>query len=459
MREMVFAAKPGLRQLVVEQGDMPVLSYALSRQVVPVVGERQQECLRVMVQYANAVWGPEVATSVEASLRADWYVSTAEHHAPVSHPFVVSGTFVQSLVQQRRGLNAMVVLSSSTISLNNSSFPRGFVHHGAELAEGRVSFLPWKLRRQPVIGLPAGTAEQYVQVIEEAKKTDERLADFFIRLQPAWLSAESYAEQIAVLNRAFWRQLPGQEHMHLAYMPQEVLTKELLLQGHLQKTTVVSQVLFSPVWRAAYARLFTGLAGAHSANGEHGTFLFWAIKDGLRLPLRVVESVLESVDLSYQVPLTPEAIGGALERGELVPSMALSLVVLCFYYGLSCGGGFSQVDYLPQLAAAWQALLGEQGVVDEPAFGVTQYMSADYAFVSLQATRQSALATGLDMFLYGEESTRARLKELSETVTLSQALDNLLPEFYAIVKGGKLTTPIMSSPLPTCLYVPMPLLR
>ncbi len=59
--------------------------------------------------------------------------------------------------------------------------------------------------------------------------------------------------------------------------------------------------------------------------------------------------------------LDPESIIEALENKKIYPSMALCFIVISFYYGFVCGGGFSQVNYLKNMKEAWVRILGILG--------------------------------------------------------------------------------------------------
>lgn len=150
-----------------------------------------------------------------------------------------------------------------------------------------------------------------------------------------------------------------------------------------------------------------------------------------------------SHDGTVVVALTPEAVGEALETGVLMPSMALSFIVLSFYYGLTCGGGFSQVDYLPELRDAWSALLAEMGRFDTVATSVrTDFLSSDIAcYIAGAKTEERTLATAIDLMLYSDETTARAMTDVLREMPLGVALDNLMPEFYTIVQGDKPVLP------------------
>lgn len=450
MRQAVFAAKPGLARLIAEKGKTALLSYSYPAVSAP--EKQKNEVLDVVQSAVDRLFGKGIAAEAVKQLKEQWYVSTAEHHGPVNHPFVVSGTFITSTLNQRRGWNTTLVFSTSNISLNNSSFPRGFTVHTSELHEQRLFLQPWKYRQQPVGCLPAIDGDVYSELVRKVSGFDERLGELFRGWQEKIMIFNSFVDQISVLNEIFWRQLPGQETGHLIYLPQEEIVSSLLEKYHLGKQTILHELFFNKEWRSAFARNFEGLTGAFSGASNRGTFLFWAIVDNRRVGLMEKGDILVSLDGSFRLALTAEAVGAALTGKKIVPGMALTFIVLSCYYELQCGGGFSQVDYLPQLQKAWRAMMsmltGDVMPVTESSF-----LSSDYAFVSLQSRLKQVLATGLDLALYGQELTYQRIIELAESTTLESAVDNLMPDLYSIVAGQTNMRLNVVSPMQSCIYV------
>lgn len=435
LRQKIMESKPRLRTIASAHGTFSLLSYAarLRAAKVDVPSARRNELLTVVSDELSRLFGGTIARRATEQFAEQWYASTAEHHAPVCHPFVVSGTVVAALEQAAQGKPSVLVFSCGTISLNNSSFPRGLMYHTADGREDRLYLLPWKERRVSV-----GQARPYT--IADFQRFARAAGGLFDQLLAIYgasdvLAQQSFADQISITNHRLWQKIPG-PLTDLLYIQFERIVAALIVRFHLATTsTAIAQLLFNSAWQASFERLFDGLPGAFSHATRKGTFLFWGMRHGIRVQLQRAGNDLVSLDGLLRIALTPETIAAALERGELVPSMALCFIVLAFYYGVTCGGGFSQVDYLPRMGEAYQRLLAEQGRGDEfvqPA--AVDYLSSDYAFVSLRQEEGQQLATGLDLLLYAHEKTAMQLRELAATYPLASALDNLMPEFYTIVK-------------------------
>ncbi len=448
LRRVVLVHKPGLKKIIRELGDTSVFSYFDSAWSAPTVvpEERKQEVLTVFESEASRLFGSSVAREATLQLEEQWYVSTAEHHAPVCHPFVVTGSVAQALVNRSRGCNNVIVFSCASISLNNSSFPRGIFWHTATLEEARAHVLPWKYRAGSVYGLFPYTLddlERFTLECEALLPSTPSYALERVFASPAVMMQGSFADQLSLANYILWKQLPGEQSTNMLYIPQERMVADLIVSYHLETPTVIFELLFNPLWRDAFVRHFDGLVGSFTSLTQRGTYLFWGLYKTLRIPLIIKDGQLVSHDGTVAVALTPEAVGDALETGVLMPSMALSFIVLSFYYGLTCGGGFSQVDYLPELRDAWSALLAEMGRFDTVATSVrADFLSSDVACYIVGAkTEERTLATAIDLMLYSDEATARVMADTLREIPLSAALDNLMPEFYTIVQGDKPVLP------------------
>lgn len=462
VRKTVLDRKPALKRIIDQYGDGSFLAYAQKRgmSTSTVSVSRQQELLSVFSEEVTRLLGSDVAERATKQLLEDYYVSTAEHHAPVCHPFVVSGTVLQSLAANERGRLAVIVFSCGTISLNNSYFPRGLTYHDGDLVEKRLRLLPWKYRRQSVFA-----AKPYTRDDMQNMRVEPGFLPFLNSIYDTEqvFAATSFADQISITNYAFWGKMPAVIASELVYVQQEKIVNELLLRYHLENKTIIHELLFNPKWQQSFLKHFDGIVGAFTNIARKGTFLFWGLQDGVRVGLMYDQGRLVSADGFISLELTPAALRVALQNQSLMPGLALSYLVLSFYYGLTLGGGFSQVDYLPTMQRAYIAMLDE--IVGETREKIadaveTSYLSADFAFISLNVGAKQTLATALDLLLYGSDEAIVRVKQIAETYPLSLALDNLMPEFYTIVQGGK--QPLLMSlgvPLPTSLYVPLSLLR
>lgn len=456
VRKTVLDKKPALKRILDQHGDGSLLSYAQKRGAIvsgaPLV--RQQELLSVFSDEVTRLFGSDVAARAVTQLTEDYYVSTGEHHAPVCHPFVVSGTVLQSLVNKESKRPAVIVFSCGTISLNNSYFPRGVTYHDSDLNEKRLRLLSWKFRRQSVFA-----AKPYARDDVERMRAEPGFLSCLngIYDSDAALAAISFADQISVTNYSFWQKMPEGLATELIYVQQEKIVNDLLRRHHLQEKTIIHELLFNPIWQQSFLQHFDGIVGAFTSATQKGTFLFWGLADGVRVPLYYDAGRIVSADATISFDLTPENIGQALENNQLMPGLALSYLILSCYYGLTLGGGFSQVDYLPMIRTAYIVLL--DAMVGESREKIADtveasHLSVDFAFISLNVGQKQTLATALDLLLYSSNEAVTRIKHVAETYPLALALDNLMPEFYTIVQGGKQPVLIsLGAPLPISLHV------
>lgn len=453
MREVVYGAKPHLKEIINNFGNESVLSYREKQlKVSSAPEERKKELEAVVYDYVLRLFGQETAARAVDTLDEFWFVSTAEHHVPASHPFILSGTFVGGLNTLKTGRDVQLIFSCAGVSMNNSSFPRGVSYHDTELTDKKIYFMPWKYRRHPVWNMPSAGSGLFDE-LEKNSDCQTKFRDLMIGLKKDFLHVNSYADQITYFNKALFQQFIGYENTALIYLTQETIVAELLTRFHLLKNTVINRLLFDTDWHRAFTKYFDGLTGAFNSVNGNGSWLFWSVKDGQRVSLHKENDNLVSADNKYSVALKPEAIARALANQEIMPTMALTFIVLSFYYGLNCGGGFSQVDYLPKMRTAYASVLLDFCLKDSVADQVqTDFLSLDYAFLSLQAGTRQVLATGVDMLLYGKPETFERIRYLAESVKLKDALDNLIPEFYAIA-GGTRAVPIILKSASSCIYV------
>ena len=139
-----------------------------------------------------------------------------------------------------------------------------------------------------------------------------------------------------------------------------------------------------------------------------------------------------------------------------MPSMALSFIVLSFYYGLTCGGGFLQVNYLSEMKEAYLKLLKNTGNVEEvPHIEkiITDYFCGEFTSAMMSNRKRIAKASSIDLILYGNKGTGIQLQELVGVCTLGEAIDQMMPTFYQIIYGRDSAVPPPPSRHQPILYV------
>ncbi|MBI4992695.1 MAG: hypothetical protein HZC26_00970 [Candidatus Magasanikbacteria bacterium] len=451
LRDKVLQHTPIFKRILEQKGDLSLLDFfqeTVGELSPPVSLSRQEELFAVLKNLIDKYIDPAVSDDAIKQLRMNYRVSTTDHHGPLTHPFFANSHFVRSLANEQRGHNCVFVFSVGGVSLNNSSFPRGFFFHNQNLKEERLSFFSLRYRQHPVFTLPRFQESDVSAVIGEIDKKQSYSSELKKRLQeaareicfqPRLFSARYYSEQITFLNYQLWKKMPGQSAVNLIYLEQENIANEILLAYHLGRDTILSRLLTDESALRAFEKCFDGISGAFSSEGSHGTMLFWAVQGGKRKRLIRDGLTLVSDDELCRVALESNALREAILKKEIMPSMALTFIVLSFYYGLSCGGGFLQVSYLTAMKDAYRSLLQTIGAgrneIDQLASISTDYFCGEFVLVTLASGASNVPATPFDFLLYANQDTVSRLRSIAARCMVNEAVDQMMPELYKIVYG------------------------
>jgi hypothetical protein len=430
----LYERSPGLEDIMRAHGNTNLLSYA--RATLPgrpsVSASRVEEFLSVFGARAKDAVGEVGAIAAVNELRHQYGLSTAEHHGPLVHPFFLDAALVNSWVRSEQGLRTMPVLAFGNVSLSNSSFPRGLLFHDDDGAERRLAFAGWRDRRRPVYGLPAYDEERVGKLILAIHKTralesdkKEQLANVLRTVygRASALEPRLYADQVARTNYELWKLVPGMEEMMLVYLQIEDVVSDLLLHA-LSSATPLARLVLDPAMHAAYEKHFNNVRGAFSEDHGTGTMLFWGISDQ-RVPLRRQSDWLVDGNGKKFVRLEAHALSEAMREKRVMPSLSLCLMVVALYYGVRCGGGFSQVTYLMHIRDAYLQMLESSGVEPERHERDVRadWLTGDLLFAYL---KQGIPATTIDLLIHGGSDQLVRLREIAEKMTLHEAAENML---------------------------------
>ncbi len=448
LRESVLDKTPGLKHALNRYGDMSLLTYfnTFSHISFPVSETKKDEITSTVYDYIARTIDPIVANRVASEFHTSYYVSTADHHHPQTHPYSLSSSLVQSHVATKSGRNTVCIFSCSGISMNNNSSPRGPLFHTDTLDEQRLPLFSLGHKHHPVYGLPAYTSQQLKktqQLLAENKHvTDTQKKILVPLLQHIYgtstaQSLHYYSEQLTHTNYHLWKLLPEQSHIDLAIIPQEDIVNTLLIKYHLGMNSTIDKLLHEQACLERFELCFDGIDGAFSLNERTGTFLFWAIVDGERKALWHNNGTLQTEDASYTITLTPESITHALQNKILMPSMALTYIVISFYYGVTCGGGFLQGSYLSKMKYAYlkwlDAINGATEERNQVEMLETDLVMADFSFLTLTHNDTIVPATTFDLLLYPQTNPNHSLSSYIDSWTLKEAVDQLMPMFYKIL--------------------------
>ena len=264
-----------------------------------------------------------------------------------------------------------------------------------------------------------------------------------IYLRPEIVDSQDFSDQITKTNFLLWKKFFGPKYQdeapNLIYLEQESLVSKLLINYHLYTDTTITHLLLDPAYDLLIDNYFEGIQGAFSRKENYGTYLFWALPKGAKYRVQMWKQgdKLVTEDGAYSIELKPEIIQKALEAKEIIPSMMLSYIVLAFYYGLKCLGGFSQVNYLTFMKNAYIKMQVDRGnyrSIEVCARSQTKEMGGDFTLAFMGGPSGELVpSTGLDLILYGTDETWPCLIEQSKQITLEEGIFSLMPEFYRIL--------------------------
>lgn len=458
----ILLEKPGLAELLNKHGQSSVLEYVKNRNInLPILPERKQQLIETIVDEIKQVLPKKIAEAVATHLNINYYANTTDHLGPLAHPFFICGNLADSLANKNNE-PVIITLACSGVSLNNSSLPRALLFHNQDLNEVRLRFFSLKHRHATVYAAPAYTPEVVTRLIKEIPK---------IKLKPELLqklkkiftesfglsqvvNLKNYSQQLSLANYHLWKLIPGQENATLIYLDLEKITASLIIKHHLFTPTPIQQIILNHKAHRLFSKYFDNIPGAFSTKTHKGTFLFWGLNDkGEHVELHLINNQLISHDHKIEINIDAHSIAQAVEQRRLMPSLALCLIILNSYYGLTCGGGFSQVDYLPQLNKAYYQLLRDLAIADpdhQPVLADT--LGGDFSFITVSDQRRNQLATAIDLILYNKKDTVDKFNKLAASVSIKEAVTPLFPYFYHILTPGANVIDGATS-LPPCLYV------
>lgn len=448
MEKVVYADKPEFGKIIETHGTETLLSYWEKNVVTPKseYGDRSTEIVDTIAYIAEERLGEKGAELVREYLKINSFVSTADHHHLLCHPFFINANLLQSLAQKKHNLNTVLVLGCAGISLDNSSFPRGLFYHTEHLGIERLPFFTLKHRHTPVYTLP-----NYTKKNIQDEDLEKIIGQTYFRKEI--LERSKYREQATIANYFAWKQIPGQEQTNLIYIDQESVAVKLL-GNILARETVITKILTTREGLDAFEKHFANIIGSFSTTEDKGTFLFWAIKNGKRERLMRDGDALMTKDNSLRIRLTSENLSQALAEETIYPSMALSLSILSFYYGLTLGGGFSQVEYLSQMKKAYINVLrdlGEKNEVKKVETIATNHFSGEAVLTTIRGSRDRAPATLFDLLLYKNHRMREQIETHAKKITLHDAVLPMMPEYHKIITGTwPEAVPNLRLPKPVC---------
>lgn len=371
--------------------------------------------------------------------RNTYTVGTADHTGPLTHTFFSNDALLESNLAITENNKFIVHLSCGGISMDNSSYPRGFLLHNKYGELVRIPLVSWKEHRKSVYGLQVRESEMYRHASVAFEKVsdsfDARARKKIITLLDNCLDQNNntlvyYSDVVSRINKKIWETL-YREKCTLVTLDQESLVREILLDT-IGTGSVVDEILFDTKKRSLYLEKLDGAVGAQKNSTNEGTELFWFVGAKTRERMQVQADKLHAAS-AIQIALEPHAIKSALRERRIYPNMALTFTVLCHIYGLRTGGGFCQINYLPEIldrVADWAEndyTLSKQN---------QNLFRGEFTLASFEINGKVVQATPLDLIAYAPPNWQNLLDKKAADTTLADALCGMMSEFYKITTGA-----------------------
>lgn len=462
IKKIIFSQRPLLEKIYREKGNLSLFEIAYlnhQNKQSKINKSRQREFINTFKQEVGKLLGSDVATSVATQLTANYYVSTTEHHGPITHSGKLNSAFLTSLLYSylnETSLKNVIVLACANISFDNYTFPRGIEfnsYKNNEINLQNLVFYPRAVRPRPVVYYPSYKIDTIINMkskLAEMVVKKEITKEVALQIQqildeiyadPKVLSSKLFSDQVSITNFHLWKKIQQiqQTPTNLIYLEQEKIVNQLILKYHLTKDTLINKILFNSKYQKLILKHFDNIMGAFNLETKSGTYLFWGLPKGskYRVQLWKKGNKLVTQNGSYSLNLDPTSISRTIKNREIYPSTLLSFLILSFYYGVKLLGSFNQTSYLTQMKYSFINFLKETRNEAEieyvEAIPTTDlvYPRPILAFLENSVPKTPRIeATGLDLILYKNAQTFTSLFKNASSIKLKEALDRVMPDLY-----------------------------
>ena len=424
MKEVVFAFRPELGRIYDEEKQISLVDY--SRRIYTENNRAHPIVAQAITAIAKRCLGDEVAGNVQKSLSGNNYVSTVDHHGPLSHAAFFQPHLVRTILDRQENIPATIVLSCGSVSLDNHTFPRGLFFHSEEGMRVRLPLISLRDRHVSVYGAKPFAYQDIAHNLSNIKTCPsvvEALTSVFEDVE--LYTKDTYRDQVTFINHRLMERILPRESDFVSITIEEVV-REILCTEYLFSNSGIAPMLFDTEARTRFLVATNGIQTSHDFARPNTTVLFWGLQNGVRIPLRINDGMLIDREGLIGIPFDQYHIEAALRAEQIFPNLALCLLVLSSL-GMQLGGGFFQVDYLPQLIAKTEHLcvsLNHGMSFKESA----HFMGGDYL---LLPSMNASAVTLLDHIRH--PMTSHEILQFGNTTTVSEAIDRIIPEVYHIL--------------------------
>ncbi len=461
-KDTALSYRENVREILANNGNRTVFDFTKSftrENRNKISRDRRPELISTFSESIRKVLGSAIAASVAKQLKGNSSMSSSQKSVPFSNPFTINATLQNALPYFAGGndpsLQNVIVLGCANMSFNNWNHPKGHLVHTFKNGNPEVAALPFfghTYDAKPILYQEAYKMDSIIDVkgrIEKLRRDGyldktsvDKIRDLLdtVYASPHALSQDTYVDQLSVTNYMFFKELFRDYKKflpNLIYMSQEMLTLELILNHHIDDKTIIHRLIFDKNLEELIYKHFEGIRGTFVRSTKYGTYLFWGTpKDGkYKVKLWKEGNYLVSKDKSFKLELTPDAIRTAIQNKEVIPSMFLVFLTLCFYYGLIIGGGYVQTLFVGQMKEKYLDFLQEIGESHEIEASsdvpTDSFVVAFSPFAVLKYKDIRLQATGLDLYLHGNGGRAwADIFQATKTLTLEELVNRTLPSYY-----------------------------
>jgi hypothetical protein len=446
LRDAVFAKQKSLAKIYSKSGKLNLSDYA-ALWPVGSLSERAGVFLSRLEESLKRSYPAELTEPVLAQIKSAPLVSTIDHHGILNHPFFLNSNLIYS---QRPNLDYLICFSTASVSLNNSSWPGCLLvtDRGGHLR--RFSFFPDRIKTRAVLSAKALGLKDVERVksqitaadfLEESNKQKILEIVESIFQSENFYKLESFSRQAAYASTALWTKVfPSAPK--LLYLPlEEIVSSVVAAEIAPRKNHILHKLFFTTGGWDIIERYFHGSLGAFG-SGHKGSFLFWGV-DSKGRRMHLARRGKQLIDGDVVISADAEHMTGLLQSGKIYPTSLVCFLVL-LYYGITCLGGFNQVNWLTDIKEKFVDILkelSERELADSILGLPTENFAEGLLAFGINPEGQIYKPSLLDLLLRKDAGLFNRYRQLASLITVGESIDIQLPEIYKVIVPAEQRNP------------------
>jgi hypothetical protein len=385
--------------------------------------------------------GKAYLQKLDACLKNNPVVSTADHQCPINHPVYINSSVQLSLFAKQFSENEKPyimppILSFSSLPLNNTAYLRGLLMAFPQ-GEKRFSFFGTSMRHMalPMVQSLSFNKTSINQWVKANSKnfTNNQLNEIKILLEKISKETEinkckDYSEQISVWNKWLWQNFFPDYGME--FLPIDLLSKTFFTEILIHNPGLSLYKFLFSLSQETLIKLFDGIYGCWSTKTNGGTFFFWGVdKRKSLMQLKLKNNQLIADDKTFaSIDWNPSSIAKAWKDKKILPALLTNYLIIAGHYGLFCSGAFNQIGYLQPIIKAYSIGLRKVNLISEAQRVEQMQTDGVHAFLYFLfgATKDLAIPLcGLNMLQ--EKNKINKIEDVLKKITVNKAFSVTAP--------------------------------